>query len=353
MNIQSTQQKNTNSLLSKANVVSVGIGYKETNGKQTSEQVIVIGVTKKISVTNLSPKDVVPFEIDGTKTDVIETGVIRALPKKIKSKRTKKKIVRKRTKTKAVDPTHKLRPAPPGCSVAHISVTAGTFGCVVQKNGLRYILSNNHVLANSNDAQAGDTILQPGPHDGGSSLDKIGVLEDFVPISFEGSTNPPTLPGCNIGRAIAWGANLIAKVLGRKTRLVAVSQSNEPNYIDAAISLPDNDTDIIDEIIRIGKPSGIAVASLGMNVQKYGRTTQYTTGNILQTNATVQVSYGTNKLAIFKNQLISGPMSAGGDSGSTVLDMNGNIVGLLFAGSDSTTIFNPIQDVFTRLGITL
>jgi hypothetical protein len=58
-------------------------------------------------------------------------------------------------------------------------------------------------------------------------------------------------------------------------------------------------------------------------------------------------------MAIFKDQLLAGPMSQGGDSGSAVVDENNQLVGLLFAGSDSTTIFNRIEHVFSTLGVTI
>ena len=51
------------------------------------------------------------------------------------------------------------------------------------------------------------------------------------------------------------------------------------------------------------------------------------------------------------DQIICGPMSAGGDSGSVVYDAGGNAIGLLFAGSDTVTILNRIEDVFTALEI--
>jgi len=41
----------------------------------------------------------------------------------------------------------------------------------------------------------------------------------------------------------------------------------------------------------------------------------------------------------------------GGDSGSAVLDMNKRIVGLHFAGSPSSSIFNKINNVLTQLDI--
>ena len=57
--------------------------------------------------------------------------------------------------------------------------------------------------------------------------------------------------------------------------------------------------------------------------------------------------------AQFADQLMDGAMSQGGDSGSAVLDESNNLVGLLFAGSDTTTIMNRIQNVFSELGVTL
>jgi len=46
-------------------------------------------------------------------------------------------------------------------------------------------------------------------------------------------------------------------------------------------------------------------------------------------------------------------MSQGGDSGSAVLDTSSNLVGLLFAGSDTSTIFNRIENVFSALQVHL
>ncbi|HEX9582063.1 MAG TPA: hypothetical protein VF970_13250, partial [Gemmatimonadales bacterium] len=83
------------------------------------------------------------------------------------------------------DPTTKQRPAPAGFSVGHPSITAGTIGARVRDaSGNVYVLSNNHVLANSNDASIGDATLQPGPFDGGTAADQIGVLHAFQPIDF-------------------------------------------------------------------------------------------------------------------------------------------------------------------------
>ncbi len=340
MDIQSiitTQKKHEKSLFKKANVVSVGCGYKFKDGKQTETICIVVGVSDKRPSAGLSVRDVIPPILDGIPVDVVETGIIRT--------------------HQEVDPTNKFRPMMPGVSIAHHSVTAGTAACIVKRGEEKLILSNNHVLAASNAAQIGDDIYQPGPIDGGRANDKIGTLFDFIPIDFGGGTDPgpDPKPTCPVAKGTAGTANLVAKTLGRKHRLVAFNTDPfaATNKVDAALCKPDNLEDIIEEIVQIGLPIGTANAPLGTEVQKYGRTTRYTTGSIIQINVTTQVSYGPGQLATFTGQLMAGAMSAGGDSGSATLNMNKEIIGLLYAGSDTTTIFNPIQDVFSALSITL
>ena len=74
------------------------------------------------------------------------------------------------------DPTQRQRPAPAGFSVGHPAITAGTIGARVRDAlGRVYILSNNHVLANSNGASLGDAEYQPGPFDGGTAADQIAT----------------------------------------------------------------------------------------------------------------------------------------------------------------------------------
>lgn len=90
-----------------------------------------------------------------------------------------------------------------------------------------------------------------------------------------------------------------------------------------------------------------------MAIKKSGRTTGLTTGEILQVDVTVNVQYGAGRIARFSDQLLAGAMSQGGDSGSAVLDNSNKLVGLLFAGSDTTTIINRMENVFSALGLSL
>jgi hypothetical protein len=96
---------------------------------------------------------------------------------------------------------------------------------------------------------------------------------------------------------------------------------------------------------------------VGLAVKKQGRTTGLTTGEVSGINATVTVSYGSVGTARFVNQIVitPGTFSAGGDSGSLIVtaDENKNPVGLLFAGSDTHTIANPIGLVLDNFGVTI
>jgi hypothetical protein len=325
--IRGILRRNRENLLKRANVVATGIGYKETNGTKTTALCVVCSVKEKVASSRLSARDLVPATVDGTPTDVVKSGVIRALQA----------------------PTDRFRPAPGGVSVGHGAITAGTLGCWVTKNGQKVILSNNHVLANSNAAEIGDSILQPGPFDGGNfPPDHIANLEQFIPISFEGE--PSECPFANTVIAVF---NAACRVINSNTRYKVAKVQAEDNLVDAAIATPLDPADMKDEILNIGPIQGTVEGELGMAIKKSGRTTGFTTGEIQQVDVAANVQYGAGQIALFTDQLLAGAMSQGGDSGSAVLDDNNRLTGLLFAGSDTTTIINRIENVFNALGISL
>jgi hypothetical protein len=109
-----------------------------------------------------------------------------------------------------------------------------------------------------------------------------------------------------------------------------------------------------------GQPStSISAPSVGMAVQKSGRTTGHTTGTIGSINTSVRVQYqkkcgsGKKYFISYTNQVVinSSSFSAGGDSGSLILTNTScaHPVALLFAGSSTDTIGNPISDVLNAL----
>ncbi len=308
--IAEVQDKHETELLNLPNVVGVAPSLKLQGSTPTKNWSMTVLVESKKSTKKLKRSETVPPEIDGVKTDVVEVGKLEALVFNAK-----------------------VRPALPGYSIGHFDITAGTFGCLVQDirrcccdfekdccgavketcPGDYLILSNNHVMANSNNAQIGDMILQPGPFDGGVfPSDGVATLERFEPIVF--------------GRA---GYNLV----------------------DCAVARPTASRNVIASIIGLVMPRGVDQALVGSPVIKAGRTTQVTIGRVLATNATVAVNFGAQGIAQFRNQIITTAMSAGGDSGSLLMDANLNAVGLLFAGSSFITIHNNIANVETALGV--
>jgi hypothetical protein len=239
------------------------------------------------------------------------------------------------------DPTTRQRPAPLGFSVGHFAITAGTIGALVQNAaGDVFILSNNHVLANSNNAAVGDAILQPGPFDGGTNpADQIATLAAFQAIDFAG------------------GSNLVDAALARPASVADVSSATPT---DDGYGAPSG------QLFNDGNGDGTfdnIAGLLGVNVQKYGRTTELTHGQITGINATVTVCYEAIlnifciKSATFDDQLLIEPggFSGGGDSGSLIVtdDASRNPVGLLFAGSTAQTIANRIDRVLNRFGVSI
>lgn len=77
--IREVKNRYQDELLKKKNVVGLGIGYKETAGRQTDQLSLIVMVRKKEPLSNLSPPDVVPPQIEDVITDVQEVGEIRAL----------------------------------------------------------------------------------------------------------------------------------------------------------------------------------------------------------------------------------------------------------------------------------
>jgi hypothetical protein len=235
--------------------------------------------------------------------------------------------------------TKHRRPLEAGISIGHFRITAGTLGFFVRDDDGVYILSNNHVLADVNRGQPGDPILQPGPYDERRvrnrklrQEDIVGVLDRFVPISFSRSN----VVDCAIAE--------IFKGIGRV----------------------DGRTRAIRKHVKGTKP--VTVDDLHLPVFKAGRTTGITRGRITQVEVDrLRVDMGAGskeRTALFSDQFeIEGPsprkrFSAGGDSGSLIVDAQGFARGLLFSGGPDThgndlTYASQIEVVLKKLGVTL
>lgn len=309
------------------NVVGFGTGFKVTEGRRLPHVARVVLVSRKVEPAALRSEDFIPLEYDGMPTDVVEVGHLRTLQAR----------------------TDRWRPAPGGVSIGHGDVTAGTLGCIVrdQEGGGPLILSNNHVLANSNAGKEGDPIYQPGRYDGGTET--IASLLRWVPIVFKEA------PGeCPLAKGAVAIANAAAAMLGSGHRLQAIRRQEATNLFDAAVARPLRDDLVVEDILGLSQPTQVAPEiPLQAELWKSGRTTGVTVGQATVVDVTVDVDYGGGWTARFEGQVVAGPMSQGGDSGSVVLDTAYRLAGLLFAGSDQATIISPVGPVMAGLGLRL
>lgn len=322
-------------LLSLDNVLGVGIGHKNVRGENTGKKAIVVIVEKKLPVDDLRRGHVVPPLLDDVETDVIETGEFRLL---------------------SVGRTQRFRPAAPGVSIGHYKITAGTFGAVVRDNvsGDLVLLSNNHVLANAtngrdNRSKPGDPVLQPGVQDNGRlNNDIIAELERFVPVHpiFEDSK-------CPIAQGAALGATGLLKIFFGDYRINIQKEIWAENIVDAAIARPLSSDSVITSILELGDISGTGEAEIGQIVRKSGRTTGLTKGRVTVVDVTIRVTMGSGSQALFTDQVMTDMLSMPGDSGSLVLNEDNQAVGLLFAGSNTMTLFNRFSNVMKLLDISL
>jgi hypothetical protein len=199
----------------------------------------------------------------------------------------------------------------PGTKVGHTNLAVrasyGSLGGFIvprTNTGNLFAVSNNHVLADTNNGSIGDNIY----HLGNNNLPvKIGRLKNYVPI-----------------------------------------KASEPNKLDLAVAELEN--------YAFNSPPNFAKyrkAQLGERVYKQGASTDWTAGIIRSLNYTTKVNYGGFN-AVFVDQIqiaaLNHPFSLPGDSGSIIKASNDNAhVGLLFSGNDKYTVANHQTDVAEQL----
>jgi hypothetical protein len=208
----------------------------------------------------------------------------------------------------------------------------GTLGSLLTMHGSFFILSNNHVLARTNLALPGEPISQPGIIE--TNCSTVGTLTVANLTSFVKLQN-----GANVDAAIAQIVPGAVDLTGNILLLGSTSTGSTPDP---------------------GPPHqgrGI-IASMGELVAKSGRTTGLTCSTVSVTNLSTSVTYPTPCGATttfnvtFSNQISvsGGGFSSAGDSGSLIVDRNtADPVALLYGGSDTDSVGNPVADVLNAL----
>ncbi len=272
---------------------------------------IRIYVDQKESVASLSMKDVIQPDIDGVETDVVVIGKMKALSQR-----------------------DRFRPSPAGVSAIYRGGSACTLGYFAKDklDGKIVVIANNHCTCNENQLSPGHEYLQPSPYDGGTDTDALGHLKRFVPL--KASTD-------NGG---SWLIDLFMKFLQWLLDLIFPQRRLQgPIYNLVDLGIIDVDSFHLKlEILNIGQVKGKRRALIGELMEKMGRTTGHTKdGPLIDNDWYGQVGYSSGTLYFGPCGLIEKTgFSAGGDSSSAIIvQKDKSFVGLLFAGSDTHTIF--------------
>lgn len=321
--IRPVKERVERDLIAQPGVVGVDIAEKETGGQPTGELSIVVFVEKKLASSRVPTSQQIPEEIDGIKTDVQELVIELQAGHAVRLEGEYPLVDPAAYPTLSggigIGPLRSVFLSPPDVPAAGNYVFVGTLGAMVRDraSGATMALTNFHVACVNNTWSVGDRMVQPSLVDGGTGAGQFGSLTRAV---LDASTDGAVI---TVDAGKTWSAS----------------------------------------VTGIGDVNGQAAATIGMAVQKRGRTTEHTFGTVVSTDFSVSIDYGTgvgvvlltHQVRIQTDTSRSTRFSDHGDSGSVVVDSNRNVVGLLFAGSnDGTWTFaNPIQAALDDLGVDL
>ena len=188
-----------------------------------------------------------------------------------------------------------VRPLVGGVSVGSAKKdTAGTL-CIPFEDdeGNLYISSNRHVLG-----QPGETSVQPGVIDG-------GCTPDFTVGSVAASAETVTVDGTEY-------------------------------HIDFALAGLAEGVTVEQSVNAVGEVTGWRDPQVGDRVQKSGRTTGVTDGQVTERNVTVSLEG-----SFIDNQVFVSTPTEAGDSGSPVISSSGDFVGIIWGSTEADAVMNP------------
>lgn len=319
--IRPTKERVELDLLARPDVTGVDINYKTTKGRMTDRMAIVVSVKKKKSKSSLKADELIPKEIDGIPTDVIEEEIVLHRPALAEVEtQIDKSTYATLEGGISMGPCRSVYLEPPDVPTAGYYIFVGTLGVFVRDRTSHDVmaLTNFHVACIDTGWKVGDKMTQPGRVDGGSCpAGQFGTLQ----------------------RAVLSG------------------------HVDGAVVGLDAGKSWKCAIAEIGSVQGKMAASVGMAVRKRGRTTELTYGKVTSVDYSTSIDYGDGLgTHVLKEQIRvdvdtakSTQFGDHGDSGSAVVEGGNHVVGLHFAGNKSGTmgVANPIQSVLDELNVDL
>jgi hypothetical protein len=222
-----------------------------------------------------------------------------------------------------------------------ITCCSGTLGSLVKRGATPtfFILSNNHVLARSNQAKLAEPITQPGLVDSNCApAQTVAKLSQFVQLPQGGTEKAP-----KTGTVDAAIAEIITGAVDTSGSILGLGTGTPPGAAAPADTI-ESPASLVPNTTRVAKS---------------GRSSGVTCGTIQSIATSVIVSYstscggGTTFWVRYPNDQIvvnGGSFSAEGDSGSLIVDAStAQPVALLYGGDTTSTVGNPIGDVLAAL----
>jgi hypothetical protein len=296
------------------------IGYKIENGK------LIVFVEKKVSEVSLTKDQIIPKYFEGYKTDVVEMEVPSAFS-----------ITEHRRRRASMIGGISIGPS--------VDVATGTLGLVIPQTVTYELTSKNGETVHILSPRAYKFISRIAHH-----FFEVKQNYDFYAL-----TNHHVAG--NVGTKMIQPGQVDSHQGLEIGETVKVSDMYKSNVDAALIKLHGK---MHDSMKVVGKNEFLKgytteTLSVNQNVYKSGRTTGYTNGYIHNTKVSVMIRFS-DTLAIPYYNVIevrghNGSFSDRGDSGSVVFDMNGRVIGLLFAGNGTSTFVIPIERVVNALKI--
>lgn len=286
------------------NLVGIAVGNKISDGELQEENCISFFVTRKYAKSGISKSNLLPKEVEGIPTDVIEAGIPRC--------------VNGLGNQNGGEGEGVFGPGDTVGILAHEEhYSVGSLGAIVVSGGHTYILSNNHVIADEGHAPLG-TIVE-GKDRGSAGIRPIARLSRFTPFAHG-------FPG---------------------------------SRLDAAIAKIDSGVSFSNEIPGFGNLRQIGQARQNRRVKILGAASGDRTGQISNLSGTFSIRYHHSQYVVFSNLIVILPIGRGfaqkGDSGSVIVDEQDGVgVGLLLGTlANGMGLANHLTEVMSALDVEL
>jgi hypothetical protein len=305
-----------------AGFTGCAVGFRRKGGRVTDEPAVIAMVTKKLPAGAVSRSRLLPASVSAGGrdwcVDVVEVGPLRLAADPAQ-------------RTGGAPPnvpiTQMMRPPLQGCSISDAGdprqVSTGTLGCLVRdrSDGTICIFSSSAVLANAGAARRGALVIQPGAIDGGTSDDGIAKLKRDV--RYMSGTNYVDAAIAQLTDQKSYSENVaegLMKPISAAHPAVGVCFATDADGFNAFLTPIENNLGRLGvELLpaKAGSPCTVA-AQVGMNIEKVGRTSGYTSSVVDAVAAQVKVTSPSNTILTFADLIWSQAFFLPGDNGAVV-----------------------------------